>query len=559
MSETSAAAAMPPDPGTGPGFSTELLEQLKEHLPEALFASLRGTVATYEKQLDSTRGELDSTRGELQYAQQKIQVLEEHLRRRRIAKYGPGSETLSDLQLQLLEEEPGVSRQEVAAESEREALPPSQEEQKRQRRPHPGRQTLPAHLPRVEKIIACRPEQCVCGKCGGETSVIGYETSEVLKVKPAEYYVEVSKREKRACKQKQCEEQGVKAAPLPTRIIDKSLVSDEIIIDTIVSKYADHTPLYRQSVILLRDAGVEISRATMCGWVMTVGEMLQPVVSAMRQELLAGSYIQADETPVDVQMHDKRGKNHQAYLWQYGIPGGGAVFDFRMSRGRAGPAQFLGNFEGILQTDDYIAYERGIGGPKMVHACCWSHARRQFVDAVKLNRQDAASISAVELLDALFAIDREAREEKMDQACRDRLRQEKARPLLEKIQQHLLATSKTVLPKSAVGAACSYTLALWKKLTCFLEHPQLELSNNLAENSMRPVATGRKNWIHIGSQQAGPHAAAILSVVESCRRLKLPVRDYLAKILPGLADTSIKRVAELTPAARAARHTPDNL
>ena len=541
-----------PAPGAGPSFSAELLEQLKQHLPESLFASLRGTVATYEKQLDSTRGEL-------QYARQKIQLLEEHLRRRRIAKYGPGSERLSDLQLQLLEEEPGVCRQEVAAESEREALPATQEEQKRQRRPHPGRQTLPANLPRVEKIIACRPEQGVCGKCGGETTVIGYETSEVLKVKPAEYYVEVSKREKRACKQKQCEERGVQTAPLPTRIIDKSLVSDEIIIDTIVSKYADHTPLYRQSVILLRDAGVEISRATMCGWVMTVGEMLQPVVNAMRQELLAGNYIQADETPVDVQTHDKRGKNHQAYLWQYGTPGGGAVFDFRMSRGREGPAQFLGKFEGILQTDDYIAYERGIGGPKMVHACCWSHARRHFVDAVKLNQQDAASIRAVELMDALFSIDREARDEKMDHAARNRLRQEKAPSLLDRIRQHLLATSKTVLPKSAAGEACSYTLELWKKLTCFLDHSQLELSNNLAENSMRPVATGRKNWIHIGSQQAGPRVAAILSVVESCRRLKLPVRDYLAQILPGLADTSIQRVAELTPAAWAAKHTPNNL
>jgi transposase len=542
-------AAGKPATGTGPSFTAELLEQLKEHLPEALFASLRGTVATYEKQLDTTRGELDSTRGELQYARQKIQVLEEHLRRRRIAKYGPGSETLNDLQLQLLEEEPGVSRQEVVAESEREVLPPTQEEQKRQKRPHPGRQTLPPHLPRVEKIIACTPEQCVCGKCGGETSVIGYETSEVLKVKPAEYYVEVSKREKRACKQKQCAEQGVKAAPLPTRIIDKSLVCDEIIIDAIVSKYADHTPLYRQSVILLRDAGVEISRATMCGWVMTVGEMLQPVVGATRQELLAGSYIQADETPVDVQTDDKRGQNHQAYLWQYGTPGGATVFDFRMSRGREGPARFLGQFEGILQTDDYIAYERDIGGPKMVHAACWAHPRRRFVDAVKLHRQDAASIRAVKLMDELFALDREAREAQMDHAARHQLRQEKAPPLLDQIREHILATSQTVLPKSAVGKACSYTLALWNKLTRFLEYPQLELSNNLAENSMRPVALGRKNWIHIGSEQAGPRVAAILSVVESCRRLKIPVRNYLRTILPGLANTSIQRLPELTPTA----------
>ena len=131
-------------------------------------------------------------------------------------------------------------------------------------------------------------------------------------------------------------------APLPPRIIDKSLVADEVIIDTIVSKYA----------ILLRDAGIEITRATMCGWVMTVGEMLSPVVGAMRKELLASGYIQADETPVDVQTHDKRGKNHQAYLWQYVTPGGGVVFDFRMSRGREGPKQFLGPFAGILQTDD---------------------------------------------------------------------------------------------------------------------------------------------------------------------------------------------------------------
>jgi transposase len=550
--------------GAGAFFPAELLEQLKEQLPEALFASLSGTVATtvatYEEQLGAASKQLDTTRNELQFARLKIQVLEEHLRLRRIAKYGPGSEKLSDLQLQLLEEEPGVSRQEVAAESEGEPLPGAgNDKEKKKRRRHPGRQTLPANLPHVEKVIACTPEQCVCGNCGEPTVVIGYEVSEVLDVKPAEYFVEVTKREKRACKNKKCEEQSVEAAPLPARIIDKSLVSDQIIIDTIVSKYADYSPLYRQSAILLRDAGIDISRATMCGWVMTVGEMLEPVVGAMRKELLAGSYIQADETPVDVQTHDKRGKNHQAYLWQYGTPGGSTVFDFRMSRGRAGPAQFLGNFEGILQTDDYIAYERGIGGPKMVHAGCWSHARRHFVDAVKLNRQDAASVQTVKWSDDLFAIDREALEAQLDHAARHQLRQEKARPLLAQIREHVLATSQTVLPRSAAGKACSYTLELWIKLTCFLDHPQLELSNNLIENSMRGVATGRKNWIHIGSEQAGPRVAAILSVVESCRRLKLRVRDYLANVLPGLADTPLQRVAALTPAAWAASRTPDNL
>jgi transposase len=424
-------------------------------------------------------------------------------------------------------------------------------QKKRQRRAHPGRQTLPADLPRVEKIVPCTPEQCVCGQCGAKAKVIGYDESEVLNVKPAEYYVEVIKREKRACRQ--CEEQGVAMAPLPPRIIDKSLVADEVIIDTIVSKYADHCPLYRQSAILLRDAGIEITRATMCGWVMTVGEMLSPVVGAMRRELLASGYIQADETPVDVQTHDKRGKNHQGYLWQYGTPGGSTVFEFQMTRGREGPARFLANFAGILQTDDYIAYQRGIGAPQMVHACCWSHARRHFVDAVKLNKQDAASIRAVKLMDELFLIDAQAREEKMDHAARHLLRQEKAPLLLAAIREHILATTKTVLPRSKAGQACNYTLALWKKLTRFLDYPQLELSNNVAENSMRPVALGRRNWLHIGSPQAGPRVAALLSVIESCRRLKIPVRKYLADILPGLADTPIQRVSGLTPTAWATK------
>jgi transposase len=503
-------------------------------------------IAQLEKQLESERKELA-------YARLKIEVLEERLRQQRIAQYGPGSEKLSNLQLELLEEEPAVSRDEVQAESEGEPVaPPPATSGKKRRESHPGRQTLPAHLPRVEKLVGCAPWQCVCTCCGGGTTVIGYETSEVLDVKPAEYFVELTKREKRACKK--CEEQGVIAAPLAARIIDKSLVSDRIIIDTLVRKYADHCPLYRQSSILKRDTGIEIVRGTMCGWMMRAGDLLIPVSGAMRRELLAGSYIQADETPVDVQTHDGRGTNHQAYLWQYGRPGGATVFDFRMSRGREGPAHFLEKFEGILQTDAYAAYDRGVGGVNIVHAACWAHARRRFVDAVKLNKQDVASIRAVKLMDELFAIDAQARDDHMDHARRHTLRQQKAPPLLDQIRSHILAMSKTVLPKSAAGQASRYALAIWTRLTRFLDHPELELSNNLAENSMRPIALGRSNWIHIGSEHAGPRIAAIFSVVESCRRLNIPIRDYLADVLPGLANSPIHRIAELTLAAWAARH-----
>lgn len=519
----------------------ELLEQLKAHLDPSLLAAVSGKFNTYEY--------------ELQHAQMKVQVLEERLRLARIAKYGKASEKLSDLQLELLELEPGVSSEEVQAESERESLPQSDKPEdesavQNKRRKHPGRQTLPAHLERVEKIIPCAPGQCICGGCGKETTVIGYEESEVLDVKPAEYFVRVTKREKRACRQ--CEEQGVAVAPTPECIIPKSLVSDQVIIDTVVGKYADSLPIYRQSVILKRDTGLDIGRSTMDGWIMRVGELLQPIVGVMQSELLGGTYIQADETPVGVQTHDKRGKNHKAYLWQYGSPGGSAVFDFRMGREREGPKRFLGQFNGILQTDGYAAYEDDIGGPMMVHACCLAHSRRKYIDAVKVNPKDLDSAHIVKLMDKLFAIDAKARAEKMDHAQRHLLRQEKAPALLAELRKQIQAAQQKVLPKSAAGKAARYTLALWDKLTIFLEYPVLELSNNLAENSMRPVAIGRRNWVHIGSKEAGPKVAAIFSIVESCRRLGLPIRRYLAAVLPGLANRSIQSLDPLTPAAYAA-------
>ena len=501
------------------------------------------------QQVAELKRELHSTTLELQWAHLKIRVLEERLRLQRIQKYGPASEKLSDAQLELLELEPGVSAAEVQAESEREPPPASTGSKKR--RPHPGRQELPADLPRVERVIACAPEQCACRACGQPMAVIGYDQSEQLDVEPAKYFVQVTKREKRACQS--CGEGGVVAAPVPARIVDKGLVSDRVVIDTVVGKYGDHLPLYRQSAILERETGLEIGRATLDGWVMRVGESLIPMTAVIGRELVGGSYIQADETPVDVQMHDRRGKNHQAYLWQYSRPGGSAVFDFRLGRGRAGPREFLGRFEGILQTDGYIAYDQ-VGGPKMVHVCCWAHARRKFHEAVKLSPQDQVAIGLVAQIDELFAIDARARAENLDHAARHALRQEQARPLLELLKPRIEAVGAQVLPSSALGKAATYTLALWPKLTRFLKHPEVELSNNLAENSMRPVALGRKNWIHVGSPKAGPKVAAILSIVESCRRLKIPLRDYLGAVLPGLADISIQRLAELTPAAWAARN-----
>jgi transposase len=479
---------------------------------------------------------------ELEWAHLKIQVLEERLRQRRIQLLGPHSETLSDLQLELLaDEEPGVTGEEVEAEARRPAVP---QEPTAERKPHPGRRRLPENLPRVERVIRCEPK---CGRCGGETSVVGYDESEVLDVEPARYLVLVTRREKRACGK--CAAIGM--AELAPRIVEKGLASDAVVIQTVIGKYCDHLPLYRQQAMLEREAGVEISRATLDGWVMRVGELLEPVVGAMRRELLLASYIQADETTVPVQMHDKRGTNHQAYLWQYGQPGGATVFEFQLGRGRDGPKKFLGQWEGILQTDGYQAYDE-VGGEKLVHVGCWAHARRKFVDAVKVNPQDAEAIKMVTRMDALFLVDRQARREGLSVEDRLKLRREHADSWAVEIHDECESLRKTVLPKSTLGQAVAYTLNMWPKLRRCFDYAEVELSNNLAENSMRPVALGRKNWLHVGSAQSGPKVAAILSVVESCRRLGLPVKDYLQAVLPGMARRNLSELTHLTPARWAA-------
>jgi len=489
-------------------------------------------------------------RGQLAMAELKIQALEAELRLERIKKYGPKSDVVPSDQLELLEAEPGVSEAEVAEEAQREAVTPIERENRKRRKPHPGRQTLPEHLPRVERVIACTPEQCVCADCGKERTLIGYDESEQLDRERAKYFVVRTRREKRVCKA--CVESTVVAPPLADAIIPKSLVSDGVVIDTVLNKYVAHLPLYRQSALLERDSGVEISRATMCGWVMRVGELLAPLISCMKKELLAGTYIQADETPVAVQKHDGSGTNHQAYLWQYSKPGGAVVFDFRMGRAREGPKSFLHRYQGLLQTDGYAAYD-GVGGPGMVHAACWSHARRKFTDALKLNPKDATAARLLASIDALFAIDARAREQALSHMQRYAMRQIEAAPLLDTLRDGLKAARANCLPASATAKAANYTLSLWQKLTRLLDHTELELSTNLAENSMRSIALGRKNWIHFGHKDAGPRIAAILSVIESCRRLGINPRHYLAEILPALANKSIHQLSDLTPTEAARR------
>jgi transposase len=533
----------------------------KSLLPVVLDPVVAAILAQLKEQLEAKDQQIFRSQQALATTEMLVLKLKEELRLERIRKYGKRSEKLSDLQLQMLDLEPAVSSEEIESEINRGPLPDSGQSDtqdnkpRRKRKQHPGRNELPAHLERVEEIIACTPEQCQCGQCGGETSVIGYEETEVLGKKPAVHFVRVIKREKRACAA--CARHGVTTAAVPVRIAFKSIFSDEVIIDFVVSKYCDALPLYRQRAMLLRDLGIEVALTTINDAVLRVGELLIPVVDATKRDLLAGDYMQADETPVGVQTPDKKGSNHRGYFWQYSSPGRGVVFDFEMTRSGAVPRAFFKDYRGILQTDGYSAYGDDVGAEGMIHACCLAHARRKFIEAVKVRakseRPDADSERVVALMDALFAIDREAREQNMSIEDRHALRQERAPALLEELHTRLIQMKNEALPKSAAGKAVFYTLTRWTKLTCFLQHPVLELSTNWAENSMRPIAIGRRNWLHLGSKEAGPKIAAIFSVIESCRRLDVPIRKYLAEVLPGMADRSIQTMDKFTPTAYAAK------
>jgi transposase len=506
---------------------TELLDRLPSHLRPAFEQALA------ENKEARVRLEIEN------------KLLKEEIRLMRIGKYGPKSEQLSDGQLELLESEPGVSAGEIESEADRTEGEKRDVGQPRERR-HPGRTELPAHLPRIERILTCAAGQCRCGACGAETRVIGYDISEELDVKPAEYFVRVTRREKRACPR--CEEGGVMAAPLPAKIVEKGKLSNEVIVDVILKKYRDHTPLYRQSAILDRDCGVELSRATLCNGVLMAGQWLEAIRKELRADLLSGSYIQADETPMGVQTPEKTGSNHRGYLWQYGRPGGPVVFDFQMGRGREGPRRFLGNFGGHLQSDGYSAYNK-IGGEGIVFMGCMTHARRGFVDALKINPKESHATGIVEEIGALYVLEAHAREKGMSTAERLALRQEKSVPLLGELKTKIIAARRQALPQSALGKACDYALGQWERLIVYAGNGEVEICNNLCENSMRGLALGRKNWLHFGSEDAGPRIAAIMSVMETCRRLGIHEREYLNAVLPKIPNWPVNRIAELTPMA----------
>jgi len=274
---------------------------------------------------------------------------------------------------------------------------------------------------------------------------------------------------------------------------------------------------------------------------------LQAVVGAQQRELLAGGYLQADETPVPCQTGEKTGRNHKAFMWEYSVPGGIVVFDFQMGRGRAGPKKFLAGFRGTVQCDGYDAYDDL--GPGIVYAGCLAHARRKFVDAAKVAPLDPLPPEVLAQFGQIYGVEQEARQAGLAAAQRLALRQQKSVPLMAALKERVVAIRQQIVPGSTLAKACDYTLNQWSRLEVFLQDGRLEADNNWCEGALRPLVLGRKNWLHIGSEQAGPKVAAIASIVETCRRLDINLRQYLNDVLPKLGDWPITRVAELTPTA----------
>lgn len=439
-------------------------------------------------EIQELRAGLADALGRVALADRRIERLLECIRLLLRKKYGPGAEALSEEQLSFFEMEPSAS----AAEVESEAAQPDADKDLKPKAPakKPVRAPLPADLPREERIVKCPEDQCHCAQCGARKKVIGYETSERLATKPVEYFVEITKREKLACAK--CEEMGVSVAPVPASIIEKGILSDALVVDVVIKKYCEHTPLYRQAVGIERDAGIEVSQATLSSSMMAVGELLKKVCEPIRVGLLSGGYIQADETTVPVQSPRAKGKNHQAYFWEYGRPRGPVIYEFRMGREREGPAKFLAGYAGKLQCDGYSAYDK-IGGTDILYFGCWAHARRNFFDASKVDPKDRRSVAIVIKIGKLYEVEQQARDAKLDAGAREAIRAQFSVPLLGQIKEMILEARAHALPKSTLGKACTYALNQWARLERYASagNGEVEIDNNLAENGMRGIALGR--------------------------------------------------------------------
>lgn len=421
--------------------------------------------------------------------------------------------------------------------------PPEPEQAKpdaRQRSRH-GRSRLPKNLP--VSTVESKVENRMCGRCGGELKRIGEVESERLELIPARFERLRIVREKCACPN--CPSEGVRVAEPPRFALERALCGDGLLAHVLTQKFADHNPLNRQAKQFER-VGVTIPVSTMCGWVKSSTDLLQRVVLAMKSELLASDFVQADATGMPVLDGDQNHRKN-ACLWAYGNEDH-VVYEVTDSHEGRHPREFLAGFEGTLLCDGASNFNEIAATEGIRRAGCWAHCRRYFFEAVGSDRDRATT--AMAYIRKVFEVEREAKGRDPDE--RRRVRIAKTKPILDQFSAWLTEQRATAPPSSPFGRAVTYATNQWPALLAFLEDGAVPADNNRSERNLRGPVVGRKNWLFAGSEGGARAAATMFSIVGSCRLHAVDPWTYLRDTLPLIADAKITELHRLTPAAYAA-------
>jgi transposase len=414
-----------------------------------------------------------------------------------------------------------------------------------------GRRPLPATLTRKRIVQDVALEDRACPECGIERRAIGEEVREQLDYVPASLIVLQHVRPKYACAA--CAAHVVIAERL-AEPIEKGLPGPGLLAHVIVSKYADHLPLYRQEGIFKR-FGVDLHRSTMCGWMAAAAGLLAPLAKAMLARVLTSRVVQTDDTPVPVQDHQGKGIK-TGRLWVHIGAGDNrfTVYDYTPDRSRDGPGRIFKDFQGYLQADAYAGYDGLFVDGTIVEVGCWMHARRKFYEARASD--PARSHLVLAWVAGLYEIEGDAKLARKKHpewdvatwhAHRHELRLRKSAPILDSIQAWLRGERPRSLPKSPIGEAIGYALNHWDALIRPLEAGYLEIDNGASERALKPVALGRKNWLFAGSDEGGRTAATLMSLCTTCKDLGIEPFAYLRDVLDRVSTHPNRRIADLLP------------
>jgi transposase len=408
----------------------------------------------------------------------------------------------------------------------------------------PSRRPLPEHLPR--EVHTHIPPSAACPDCGGELHKFGEDISEMLEYVPSSFKVIRHVRPKLSCRR--CEK--VVAAAAPSRPIDRGIPGPGLLAHVLVSKYADHLPLYRQSEIYARE-GIDLDRSTLAGWVGASSELLTPLVNSIRNYVTNATKLHADDTPVPV-LAPGMGKTKTGRLWTYvrddrpaADPTAPAVwFAYTPDRKGEHPRRHLDAFSGTLQADGHAGFHHLYDTGRIQEAACWAHVRRKFFD-IQTAHNSAIASEAIERIAALYAIESEVRGKPPD--LRREVRQSRARLLLDDLRGWFEKALATLSRKSETAIAIRYALSRWRALTRYVDDGSIEIDNNAAERALRTVCLGRKNFLFAGSDDGGERAAAIYTLTGSAKLNGLDPELYLRQVLERIADHPVNRISELLP------------